>query len=198
MRRDVHGRVSRSYRRENCDTDGNQESNLTEQERRGLRSLEKRKSKGEIIIIQTDKSSKLCIMTREDYLKLGEDHVGKDEIIERDEILKIEKKLNEHALAWCKMWRTDEAHGHEDRIRQSKVTNSENRADLYLTYKDHKKEPGKTRPIATGCSSNTLGLSNSLSTFLESVANAEMNKLEVISSEDMLFHTKEHNKKIRE
>ena len=81
MRRDVHGRVSRSYRRDNCDTDGNQESNLTEQERRGLRSLGKRKSKGEIIIIQTDKSSKLCIMTREDYLKLGEDHVGKDENI---------------------------------------------------------------------------------------------------------------------
>ena len=33
----------------------------------------------------------------------------------------------------------------------SNVTNSENRAKLYLIYKDHKKVPGKTRPIAMGC-----------------------------------------------
>ena len=44
MRRDAHARVCRGYREAHCDEKGAQESNLTAQERRGLRSLEKRKN----------------------------------------------------------------------------------------------------------------------------------------------------------
>ena len=76
MRREMHKKISEEYRKEKCDDRDNQEDNLTPQERRGLRSLEKRKTDGEIIIAMTDKSTKLCIMKREDYLKLGEDHVN--------------------------------------------------------------------------------------------------------------------------
>ena len=46
---------------------------------RGLKSLEKRKNEGEIVITTTDKSTRLCVMKKEDYLKLGEGHeVGED------------------------------------------------------------------------------------------------------------------------
>ena len=83
-----------------------------------------------------------------------------------------------------------------DRVRASKVSRSENRAELYLSYKNHKKEPGKTRPIATGRSSDTLALSNSVSLLMESLANTEEEKREVISAEDLLYHTKIHNKEI--
>ena len=102
-------------------------------------------------------------------MALGEDNLKKDKEVDRAEVMRIEKTLNSHAASWCKMWKTGENHEHEDRIRQSKITNSENRADMYLSYKDHKKPPGKTRPIATGCTSNTLGLSNSVSQLIESL-----------------------------
>ena len=194
MRREVHEKISKEFRKEKCDEKGRQENNLTREETRGLRKLEKRKNEGEIVIIQTDKSSKLCIMRREDYLKLGEDHVGKDEEIGRKEVVEIEKLLNQHAMSWVKMWKTGQDHDHEDRIRQSKVSRSENRADLYLSYKDHKKVPGKTRPIATGCTSNTLALSNSLSNLVESLANAEEKKHEIISTEDLMYNAKSHDK----
>ena len=197
MRRETHARASRLYREKHCDEKGEQVDNLTRQERRGLRSLEKRKNNGEIVITLTDKSSKFCIMKREDYLELGEVHVGKDKEIQREEVVKREKILNSHALNWCRMWETGENHGHGDRVRASKVTRSENKAELYLSYKDHKAEPGKTRPIATGCSSNTLALSNSVSTIVEALANAEEVKREVISTEDMLYNTKEHNKEVK-
>ena len=95
------------------------------------------------------------------------------------------------------MWKTGEDHGHEDRIRHSKVTNSENRAELYLSYKDHKKVPGKTRPIATGCTSDTLGLSNSVSSLVESLANVEEEKLEVISTEDLLHSVGGHDEEVK-
>ena len=128
------------------------------------------------MITMTDKSSKLCIMSRDDYLKLGKDHVKKDTEIGRAEVQRREKILNLHSLSWIKMWRTGGDHDHGDRIRQSKTANSENRAYLYLSYKDHKKVEGKTRPIATGCTSNTLALSNSVSSLIESLANAEKQK----------------------
>ena len=87
---------------------------------------------------------------------------------------------------------------HEDRIRQSKISHSENRAELYLSYKDHKKVAGKTRPIATGCTSDSLALSNSVSTLVESLANAEEEKHEVISTEDLLYNVKGHDEKVEE
>ena len=64
--------------------------------------------------------------------------------------------------------------------------------------KDHKKEPGESRPIVTGCSGNTRGLSNSVSNFLESIANTIGNKFECISSEVMLANTKKADKEVME
>ena len=78
MRREMHSRVSEEYRRKFCDERGKQENNLTKAEIRGMKKLEKRKQEEEIVIIMTDKSSKLCVMKRSDYLLLGEVHVGKD------------------------------------------------------------------------------------------------------------------------
>ena len=77
----------------------------------------------------------------------------------------------------------------------SKVTHSENIADLYIMYKDHK-EGDKTRPTATGHSSNSLGLSNAVSEVLEAVANAEQHRYNTISSEDMLARVNEYNLKV--
>ena len=65
---------------------------------------------------------------------------------------------------------------------------------MYLTLKDHK--PGdKSRGIVTGCSSNTRGMSNSVSDVLEAVANNEKEPYEVCSGEDMLARIHACNEK---
>ena len=106
--------------------------------------------------------------------------------------------MNEHSTAWCSMWGTGRYHQQEDRVIQSKTSKGENRAKLYLAYKDHKKESFKTRPIGTACTSNTRAFANSVSDFLESVANSEEHKYEVISTEDLLHHIMLHNKKVEQ
>ena len=68
-------------------------------------------------------------------------------------------------------------------VIDSKVGRSKNRSTMYVVYKDHKKEPGKSRPIVTGCSGNTRGLSNSVSNLLESVANTIENRFELQRSQ---------------
>ena len=63
-------------------------------------------------------------------------------------------------------------------------------------YKDHK-EGKKTRPVITGCNSNSMGFFNSVTDLLESVNKANQDPYEVISSEDMLANTEKFNEKAR-
>ena len=51
---------------------------------RGLRKLKKRISNEEIIILKTDKSGKLAVMKRENYLKMGLEKCRDDKLIDRE------------------------------------------------------------------------------------------------------------------
>jgi len=93
---------------------------------------------------------------------------------------------------WTKILNAGESHGHYERIKNSKLVNSEATASKYYMYKDHKSEGGY-RPVVGGCSSNTLGLSNLISELLECVATAKENSYSVISSEDMLARISDMN-----
>ena len=196
MRRNAQNKIIREYREKNVNLKtSEQESNLTVEEKDGLKSLMKKVADRSIIIMKTDKSSRFVATTEEEYLKMGRVHTMKDKKISRWEVVGLEKILNNHAICWVKIWRSGENLGHMARIIASKTSTSENKANMYCLYKDHKQEPGKTRPVVTGCSSNTLGLSNGVSDVLESVANSEEEPYEVISSEDMLAATKRFNEK---
>ena len=87
-------------------------------------------------------------------------------------------------------------HDHIARVLRSKISNSEMTAPKFYMFKDHKKEEA-WRPVVSGCSSNTLGLSNLLSEVIESLCAAVENPFEVISSEDMLYRIEELNSEIR-
>ena len=197
LRKRTQKQIFKEYASKHSDKNGIQTSNLTKEEEQGLKSLQKRIAGGELIVIKTDKSSKLAVTNQEEYLKMGLDHTAKDRVIRRHEIIEMEENLNGHSKAWANIWNSGRDHKHFDRIIASKITRSENVADLYLMFKDHK--PGKkTRPTATGCSSNTLGLSNAVSEILESVSLAAPNRYNCISSEDMLARVHKTNNKIQE
>ena len=59
--------------------------------------------------MKTDKSGKFCIVSYEDYIKMGQSHVRKDIRIERKDVIEIDGILNGHAISWCKIWNTGES-----------------------------------------------------------------------------------------
>jgi hypothetical protein len=79
---------------------------MTEKQLRGLKSLRKRIQEGELVVLKTDKSGKLCVATREEYIKLGQVHASKDKKISMKEIAEMERQINGHSIAWVKMWDT--------------------------------------------------------------------------------------------
>ena len=185
IRRNAHGKIYNEYRQEFCSKSGEQRTNLTDQEERGLKKLQKKIKEDNLVILKTDKSGKFATTNLENYLRMGQEHVQKDKVITRTDIRNVETVLNCHCRAWCKIWRSGKNHGHTARIMTSKTTTSNNVASMWLALKDHKKGD-KSRGIVTGCTSNSKGLSNAVSDVLEAVANSEKDPYEVCSGEDML------------
>ena len=104
MRRGTNEKTYNNYREETCNKKGEVKGNLSEEEKEGLKSLQKRIKEKEIIIMKTDKSGKMCICTREEYKKMGEKHTEKDDKVDRKSIIEKEKNLNGHVFFWSKMW----------------------------------------------------------------------------------------------
>ena len=67
---------------------------------KGLKSLKKRVAEGEIVVCQTDKSGRFCVLTREQYLQAGEVHTIKDRKITQHEHEEVERGLNGHMRWW--------------------------------------------------------------------------------------------------
>ena len=87
MRRGTTEKIYNEYRNEECNKKGEVKGNLTEDEKDGLRRLQKRMKNQEIVILKTDKSGKLCITTREEYLRMGEEHTRKVTEVDRKTVI---------------------------------------------------------------------------------------------------------------
>ena len=83
MRRGMHTRIYNQYRKEKCRNGVVQQSDLTDGQQEGLKTLKKRISEGEIVVLKTDKSGKLCVATRDAYREMV--HAGNDKVIGRKE-----------------------------------------------------------------------------------------------------------------
>ena len=87
--------VTREFITEKCDSRGNQLDQGHDKETRpGLISLTSRVKSGEILVQQTDKSGKLAITTREEYVASLQPHIASDKVITLEEKNETEKILN--------------------------------------------------------------------------------------------------------
>ena len=186
----------RNFKLENCNHKNEQKPNLTREESAGLKSLQRRVKEGEIVILRTDKSSKLAVTNMETYIEMGKKHTGKDEIVSMEEVREREKIVNGHTAMMIKITGMGSVWGHGPRMRSSKMTSSKNTASLFLLLKDHKAVLD-SRGVVSANRSNTVGLSNIMSEIIESVANAAPNTTEVISSEDMLARIAQCNRELQ-
>ena len=202
IRRDKYEQTFKEFVEEKCSKKGEQKSNLSPQQRNGLKKLQKRVADGELIIVLTDKCGRFAVADVESYLAMGAVHTSKDSRVGEEEVRRIQRLHNGHVASWLRMMSVGENHEHEDRLRESCLQNTCNVPPLYLLWKSHKErkvnaegemELPQTRPVVSGCSGIGMSLSNILSDVVENIANARPDPIEVISSEDMLARVHEYN-----
>ena len=184
--------VFKKYCGEKCMKGGVQTSNLSKSEMNGMKSLQKRVSKGEILVVPTDKSGRFAVMSVPTYELAGSAHTKKDEEVSPSVVRSTQTELNGNVSMLIKVFKIGAEWGHSDRMRETMLNNSLSLCPLYLLYKDHKGwtwEKGPvppTRPVASGNRGMNMHLSEILSDILEPVADGVADTCEVISTEDMV------------
>ena len=190
------------YVRKNCKKKGGAQSiNLTHSQSKGLKSLKKRFSEGELVIIPTDKSGNLAILSRKLYKEAGMKHAMKDKEVDWERIREAQRELNGHVSMLIKCFRIGQYWDHGSRIRETTMGEGLSVCPLSLLFKDHKgwrADSGTappTRPVVGGHVGINLHISEIVSDILDPVVSTYEGGMEIISTEDLLARVEILNEK---
>ena len=108
------------YVKKNCGRNGVQNNmNMTEEQKKGMSSLQKRVKEGEIVITTTDKSGKFAVVDKELYVEAANVHL-KDEEITVDQVREIEILINRHSMQVVKALEMGTIHGKNGQVSRIK------------------------------------------------------------------------------
>ena len=130
--------------------------NLSSKEQAGLKSIKKKIADGELVVLPTDKSGRFGVMSMATYIKAGMVHIKDDEQVGVEERRSNQKILNGAVSMMLKIFRVGKNSRHENRWRESMMSNSLEACPLWLLFKDHKNwtsskgTPPPTRPVMGG------------------------------------------------
>ena len=188
------------YKAEATNKKGEQRSNLSFQQRKGLEKLQKRIKNKEVVAVMTDKTGRIVIISMEMYLKMGEVHTSKDDEISWDAVWEKQKLLNGHVSLWIKIGKIGEDWNHTERVRETCINKSCSIPPMYLLWKDHKESKDgdtlKSRPVISSQSGMGIHLNNILTDFVDPLADCIEGRIEVISGSEMLHRVDSLNKLI--
>ena len=182
----------RNYVSQNCGKGGRQKEKLSKLQSEGLKSLKMRVKNGEIVIVPTDKSGSLSVMSRDCYIEAGMSHTLRDKLVGMEEVKMAQRELNGHISMLIKIFKIGAYWKHGYRIRETMMGENQAVCPLSLLYKDHKGwVPGggskpPTRPVAGGHLGINLHISEVVSDILDPVVERVVGGREVISTEDMV------------
>ena len=124
----------RHWMKAHCSCKGDQVMNLDEFELDGLRSLRKRVSDGEIVILPTDKIGWFVVMSMSTYIKAGEVHVEGDEEIRLKELKANQRQMNGHISILIKVFGIGKDWRQKQSISESMIGLSLSACPLFLLY----------------------------------------------------------------
>ena len=198
--------IMREYISERCDDKGKpKDSSFPKEVERGIKDLGKLCKEEDLVVFQTDKSNKLSVNTRENYLKKMDKHTEGNLVITNQQLHLKERLLNHHTLQTARALGV--GRGTTDsqaaRLKAALLNQDKTPPILYGTPKDHKpvqqgeEETGPpTRPICGAKRAPNGQLSDLLVRVLDPLCDLEAEELgtESRSTEDMIASLDGHNR----
>ena len=93
------------------------ENNLTVEQFKAIKELKTKMKKENLVCVETDKTGKFALDTKENYVNKVKKHIEMDEVITSKEVTRIENKLNAHAEHVAKITMAGENTGQNKRIK---------------------------------------------------------------------------------
>ena len=181
------------YTSENCSSEGKQQLNISKNESLGIQSLKKRCKNEDLVIMETDKSKRMSIMTKENYIAVTEQTIFEDQTVSQEELAGIENLLNAHTCQVARAFNLCYEQGDFRRIKQAIMNFSIVPPALRSLRKDHKEVAESlkmfgppARPVGNGNNSPDSQLSWLLATICQKAADSLNSPTECISTEDLL------------
>ena len=167
-----------------------QKVNLTTEQRRGIRSLKRKRDEGEIVVYQKDKSMRLAVDTTGNYKESMKPHIENDEEISKGDNADIEKLMNAHSVSWLRFLQAGKG-SDEYRIKMSMQSHNNDASVICALRKDHKElsqgarseEGPPVRPVCDISDGVNHKLSYLISNLLQEMCDGET---VCNSTEDML------------
>ena len=129
--------------------------NLTEKELRVFKSLKKRVKMDEIVITSTDKSGRIAVLTKDQFIEAGEVHTAKDQQIGWNDIKYLQGQINSHTW-WISGIVGNSSKTDPARMKRNIKGYGYQIPEMSLLVKDHKpwqeisNKPVPTRPVLSG------------------------------------------------
>ena len=194
------------YIQAKCNEKGFPESNLSKEEERGVKEVQKKMEMKEIVCFKTDKSGKMSVDSLENYKEALEIHTENDSEVDKNCVEKIETEMNRQRKVFNRMFSVGQDHPRDkDRIDSASTSTNVPAPVLYGMRKDHKEVPegqeSKGPPVRPVCAAKVAPNSR-LSGFLTQVINdycdGVNNHHEVKSSEEMRAAMETFNENVEE
>ena len=117
-RMDIWRRVYGQHMKEECNAKGEQfKSNLTLSQQLALKSLGKKVSKVEIVILECDKGKRFVVMPEDMYIAMGRDHTSKDTPVTVQEVRASQCVLSTAAKSMINMFRVGRGQSYNNYMR---------------------------------------------------------------------------------
>ena len=167
------------------------DSNMTLEQRQGVKSLVSRVKDKEIVVFQTDKSGRFSVDSPDNYRDSILPHIGMDPEVDETEMHEIENVLNAHGISWTRILTAGGYTGHEKRIRENMVGRNVSAPPLYGLRKDHKVHGDEvvgppSRPVCGASSSSNYRLSHIISLILSEVWQRDRSGSVCMNTEEMM------------
>ena len=119
---------------------------MSEGAHRGKQSILSREKSGELVLLASDKSGKLAVMTPALYRECMQPHIEGDSEHTREEVSQVEKQFSGAATQMLRTFQFGEDWSHQDRFKSACGVENSEIPSLCQFVKDHK-ETLKTRPV---------------------------------------------------
>ena len=197
-RTDVWEKAFGTYMDNNCDKTGQQNvTNLSKNQLLGLKTIQKKVAKNEVVILEADKGKRFVVVSEQDYISMARVHTAGDSVADTEDIRESQRILSSTAKGLANVLDLGSAQSkmNYERCIDNCGSTAHDVPGLRLMPKVHKppSQDGllQSRPVVSAAAGVSSRAGDQMADFLTPVVAAQYPRMEDLSTEEVMMQLRE-------